>query len=1118
MHGIEGIGDPTIHLDVRSWLEAGGFGQFADLFESRQIDGDALPLLTDAHLKELGVPLGPRVKLLAAITQLAAGAAPDPSAAERRRLTVMFVDLVGSTMLSSRLDPEDMRDLIRAYQHAIAAEVARYDAHVAQYLGDGILVYFGYPRAHEDDAERAVRAALATVRVVAAQRSPAGQPLAARIGIATGLVVVGDLLGEGAAKEHAVVGETPNLAARLLELAAPGEVVVSAQTRALTGNVFELRDLGPQKLKGMPAPVVAYSVLSERSLETRFEAQRGAHLTAMVGRDEELAQLTGRWRRAAMGRGQVVLVTGEAGIGKSRIVRALADALAAEPHVRINNQCSPYHSDSALHPMTQQLVRAAGIGHADGLEVQLDRLEALLEGAGRADIALIAALLGIDGASRYGRLEVTPEQQRARTFRALLNQVVRLSRREPVFWVLEDAHWIDPTTLELLALCLDRAADLPVLAVITARPDFMHDFGDRGHITRMSLSRLGRSQIVAMVSNLAHGKALPEPVLSEIAAKTDGVPLFVEELTKTVLESGILHETDDAFVLDAPLQRLSVPASLHDSMMARLDRHQALKEVAQIAACIGREFGHDLLATIARMPEEALCDALARLEDAELIFRRGAVQEKQYVFKHALVRDAAYESLLKAKRQEIHTRILAALEGAPESAPEILAQHATEAGLVEAAIDHWQKAGALAIARPAYEEAISHVNQALRLADRLPDSRAWQERRLQLLLLLGQATIPLRGYSHSQTVAVFTQAQDLVSAMGDAPNSFSVSYAMWVSCYVRGEHAKAFDVAQSMRLRAQRERSDSCMLTALRALGISQMITGEPVTAHATFAQAQQLAQVLQQQSREHRIAVAHRFAADPEIATQFHVALTLWALGHIDQACELVARTVDAARAMGHAHTLGHALAHGAIFAVVVRDAGGALRLSAETIAFADEHDMDLWRGYGSILSGYALVLAGETARSIPSMESGFRHLARTQTGTMVPAHHAVHAYALATLGRFEEAGREAALVQDELRSGSERYFWPECLRWLGEYLRLVPGGSRAEVESAYTCALSHARKQRAKSWELCAATSLARFWAEQGDRGRAFDLLAPLRAEFTEGGGTQALRDASALLETLR
>jgi predicted ATPase len=551
-------------------------------------------------------------------------------------------------------------------------------------------------------------------------------------------------------------------------------------------------------------------------------------------------------------------------------------------------------------------------------------------------------------------------------------------------------------------------------------------------------------------------------------------------------------------------------------MMARLDRHQSLKDVAQSAACIGREFGHGLLATVAQMPEEALCDALARLEGAELIFRRSGAPG-QYVFKHALVRDAAYESLLKAKRQEIHGRILAALEARPETPPEILAQHAGEAGLVEKAIDYWQRAGALAVARPAYQEAVSHLNQALRLAGRMPESRPWQERRLQLIVLLGQALIPLRGYSHSETVAAFTRAQQLVAAMGDVPHSFSVSYAMWVAYYVRGEHARAFAVAQSMRERAQREKSDSRMLTALRALGISQMITGEPVRAHSTFAEAQQLATIVQQQSQEHRMAVAHRFAADPDIATQFHVALTLWALGHVDQACSLVARTVEAARAMGHVHTLGHALAHGAIFAVVIRDAGTAKRLSAETMIFAEEHDMDLWRGYGSILNGYAHVLDGDTANAVAVMESGFRHLARTQTGTMVPLHHAVQAYALATLGRFDEAAREADVVREEIRSGTEKYFWPESLRWLGDYLRQLPGASREAVESSYAAALSHARGQGARSWELGAAISLARLWAENGERSRAIELLGPLRAAFSEGEATPGLREATALIQSL-
>lgn len=1103
--------------DIRAWLESRGFGQFVPLFESRQIDVDALPLLTDAHLNELGVPVGPRVKLLAAIAELGRASAVDVASAERRRMTVMFVDLVGSTALSNRLDPEDLRDLIRSYQTAVTADVARFDGTVARYLGDGILVYFGYPRAHEDDAERAVRAALQIVRTVAELSSPAG-PLAAHIGIATGLVVVGDLLGAGAATERAVVGETPNLAARLVEIAAAGEVVVAAHTRTLARNLFDLRDLGPRPVKGLPEPVQAYAVVGERALETRFEAYQGSHLTALVGRAEEVALLTEKWARARRGEGQIVLVTGEAGIGKSRIVRALDEVIGTEPHVRIVNQCSPYHTDSALYPTIQQLTQAAGLAGADSVEARLERLERLLRGADDTEIGLIAALLGLPTTGRYRLPHLTPEQQRARTFDALMNQIVRLSRLSPVFWVLEDAHWIDPTTLDLVTLCLDRLASVPIVAVITSRPDFAHDFGDRPNLTRVALGRLVRPQILAMVSNLAGGRQLPEPVLGEIAAKTDGVPLFVEELTKAVLESGILHEADGALLLDGPLQRLSLPASLHDSMMARLDRHPSLREVAQTAACIGREFGRDLLATVCGIPETALNEALSRLEDAELVFRRTSSADQQFVFKHALVRDAAYESLLKSKRQAIHARVFAALEQTKETPPEILAQHAAEAGQAERAIDYWQRAGSLAIGRPAYIEAISHITQALMLADSMPNSIAWQERRLQLQLLLGQATIPLRGYSHSQTLAVFIRAQQMVAAIGDTPQRFAVSYAMWVVYYVRGEHAKALEVAQDIVERAERDRSDSRLLSGLRALGISRMIIGQPVAAHEVFTQAQELATAIQNKSPERRIAIAQRFGADPEIATQFHVALTLWALGYIDQGCALAARTVEAARTMGHVHTLGHALAHGAIVSVVARNADDALRLSVETMAFADEYDMDLWRGYGAILNAYALVLAGDVKKAVPTMEQGLRNLDRTQTGTMVPLHHAVQAYALARVGRFEDAAREAALVRNELQSGTEKYFWTECLRWLGEYFQLLPGEHGVDVEACYAEALEHARSQRAQSWELCAATSLAKWCSSRGDSERATRLLAPLIPRFTEGFGTPVLRDAIGLLQSLQ
>ena len=1118
--------------DVRVWLESHGMGRFADLFESHEIDADALPALTDDHLKELGIPIGPRAKLLKALKAEATTPPSSPAGmqtgnahpvsapearAERRQLTVMFVDLVGSTALSSRLDPEDLRAVIRAYQKVVAAEVARYDGHIAQYLGDGVLAYFGYPVAHEDEAERAVRAALSSISAVAGMRADGGEPLAARIGIATGLVVVGDLLGEGAVREHAVVGETPNLAARLQGVALPGQVVVSARTRALIGHLFDLQNLGPQNLKGITVPVVAYAVTGERPVESRFEAHAAGKLGEMVGREGELSLLMARWRTAVSGEGQVLLLTGEAGIGKSRIVRALQDALGAELHVRFNYQCSPHHTESALFPVVQQLSRIAGITAGDGVDAKLDRLEAMLGGAaaaGNEALSLFAALLGLDGERRYGKLALTPAQQRQRTFDALNQQSIALAQSRPVLIVLEDAHWVDPSTLELLELAADRLAASPVLILITARPSFQSDFGGRRDISRIVLSRLARAQIEAVVNRVAGGKALPEALLKEIAAKTDGVPLFAEEITRTMLESGLLQETEDAFIVDRARERLTVPASLHDSLMARLDRQLPAKEVAQTAACIGREFDYALLAAIVTLDEAALQDALTRLVQAELIFRHGASAQARYTFKHALVRDAAYESLLRSKRQEIHARLTVVLASRPDAAPELVAQHATQAGLNEQAIEFWQKAATQAAARPAYKEAIAHLRHAIRLADTMGESAPWLERRLRLVLALGQASIPLYGYGHAQTVAAFTRAQELAAKMAAAPHRHAIAYAVWSAHYTRGEQDKALETARNMVTMAGEDSNAGHVLTAMRSLAVSQMISGAPTAAFDSFSKAFALAGPARERSREHRVAVAQRFAADPEIATQFYVALASWVLGRVVESRRLVADALAAARAMGHAHTLGHALAHATILSVVRRDAAQALSLSGETIELAEKHDLEMWKGYGSILKAFALVLSGDAAGSVLVMESGFSYMVRTQTGAMVPVHHALHARTLAALGRFQEAERHAASARSELETGSERFFWPETQRLLGDYLSLCPGTPQIDVERAYENALQLARAQQASSWELYAALSLARIWAEQGERSKARDLLAPVHAGFADGSELQAMTDAAALL----
>src|SRR5437016_7191521 len=710
---------------IADWLDKLGLSEYARRFADNAIDLSVVRDLTEQDLKDLGVLLGHRRKILRAIAELD-GVAPAPPEtatepvlrvdAEPRHLTVMICDLVGSTALAARLDPEDMRAVIDAY-HAACARITRtYDGFLAEFRGDGILAYFGYPIAHEDDAERTVRAALDIIAAVARLETHAAEPLAVRIGIATGLVVVGDLSREGALREHAVVGETPNLAARLQALAEPGTAVIAGSTRRLLGDLFRLRDLGRHEVKGIAEPVAAWVVEGVSDSESRFEAVRAAGLTDLIGRADELDFLLERQRLAWKGEGQIVLISGEAGIGKSRLAAALAERIAGEPHARLRYQCSLYHTNSALHPFIAQLERAAGFKADDTSAQTLDKLEALLAmGASpvQAVAPLFAALLSIPFGERYPTLSLSPMQHRRRTLAALLDQFEGLARRQPILLSFEDAQWADATSLELLDLTVERVRQLPVLALFTFRPEFEPPWARLPNVGTLTLGRLDRDDVENMVARVTGGRVLPAEVMKQIVAKTDGNPLFVEELTKTVLEAGILVADDGGYRLDGPLPPLAIPETLQDSLMARLDRLAPVREIAQIGAAVGREFSYSLMRPLVGRVESALKRALAQLEQAELVFRRGAPPEATYSFKHALVRDAAYESLLKSRRQQLHGQIARALEQSfadvVASQPEIVAHHFTEAGgLVEPAIDYWLKAGQQAARRSANAEALNH--------------------------------------------------------------------------------------------------------------------------------------------------------------------------------------------------------------------------------------------------------------------------------------------------------------------------------------------------------------------------------------------------------------------------
>ena len=1106
-------------MDIAEWLSNLGLGKYATTFAENEIDLEAARQLTDDDLRELGLPMGPRRKILAGITALPGPAivsreqsqTPIRSEAERRQLTVMFVDMVGSTVLAGQLDPEEMGKLLRSYQNAVVGEIARLDGHVAKFMGDGVLAYFGWPRAHENEAERAVRAGLAILRAIGELQSPLGGPLAARIGIATGLVVVGDLVGQGSAREEAAVGETLHLAARLQAVAQPGRIVLAETTRRLVGELFDLKVLDSVSLKGVVDPVEAYTVLGERALESRFAAFGSERLSPIVGREQELALLLERWDRALSSEGQLVLLTGEAGIGKSRIAEALIESLADSDHTRIRYQCSPYHTDSALYPAIQHLGLAARFQAGDDEPARLDKLEALLA-QGTSDVSaqapLIAPLVGLDGTARYGSSDLSPQQLRTRVLRALIDQLAGLALVRPVLWVIEDAHWIDPTTLEFVELALDTAAVSRVLILVTARPTFEHGFGGHPIVTRLMLNRLGRAQVAAIATRVSGGKPLPDAVLDEIAAKTDGVPLFVEEIAKAVLESGVLREAEGAYVLTGPLNTLTIPATLHDSLMARLDRLRPVKEVAQMAAVIGRSFDHRTLAAIAPQTSADLTIALDGLIEAELVFRRGTPPDATYLFKHALVRDAAYESLLKSRRQTVHARLLAVLEAREDTQPELLAYHAEQAGEVAKAMDYWERAGDDAIARPAYREAISHLENALRLVRDGLRNRDDKERELRILVKLGQALIPARGYAAQTTGATFARATEVAEELGDTPLRFAAIYGDVTWNYIRSE-----DVTQRAKrfLALTEEAGDQgARLVALRLVAVGHFHAGRY---RETLACADD---ILEHYDPVLHRDLTHRYGHDARISGFVYRSWSLWHLGYPDRSLETVDATLAWARERDHANTTGFALVWGVTIANALMRRGPEVVAAARLVLpLCDKLTLPFWSSFARAFLGWGLARQGIFDEALSEIDAGIAGLRATGTRRWLSLLYGLKAEARALAGQSEEADAALADAFRELEDTGDLV----CalhLHCVAGHLRLEadPDAARASYEHA----LEIARAQGSLAIELRAATGLARLWRAQGKTRDARALLLPIYGRFTEGFGTPDLIEARALLEELR
>ena len=1027
----------------------------------------------------------------------------------------MSCEAIGVAARADGIGLEDLHEAIVAFQHCVSEIVGRHSGFVASRLGNSALVLFGYPAAHEHDAERAIHAGLELCAAVRTLSPDADVPMRCRVGVATGMVIVGDLVGAGEVADHGIVGDTPDLAVRLQSSAQPDTVTIEPTTWRLIGNLFDCHELGALDTNNDTELIRRWLVLGKSAVASRFEALRGSKLTPLVGRDEEIDLLLRRWARAKAGDGQIVLVSGEAGLGKSRITAELEERLQAEPHLRLRYFCSPYHQDSALFPIIDQLSRAAGFARDDPPASKLEKLEALLARTAPLDddVAFLAELISLPASERHPLLNLSPQRKKERTLEALIRQLEGLAHEKPVVTVWEDAHWLDPTSRELLDLTVEHVRSLPVLLIVTFRPELQPPWAGQPRVSMLALRRLDRRDCTTLITQIGGGKTLPDEVVFAIADRTDGVPLFVEELTKSVLERGLLREENDRYVFDRPLQPLAIPATLHALLLARLDRLVSARSVAQIGAAIGRKFSYALLRAVSRLPEGELQMALGQLVASALVFQRGAPPDAVYTFSHALVQDTAHGSLLRKARQQLHAQIAGALEThSPEvieTQPELLAQHYAEAGLVERAVAYWDKAGHRSVARSAMAEAVAQFQKGLDQLALLPEIPERRQKELEFSSALGAVLNVVKGSAAPETGQAYARARELWEQLGSPAEFVEVPCGQSRYHAHRGELDRAQSLAEDL-LHLSHRRND------VAGLVMGHYSSGRNLMWVGSFASSRShLETVLALYDPNSHHSLVRQTGIHPQLAAQAALGIVLFCLGFPDQALAQSNKAIAGARRLPHPPTLAMSMGMDALLLSIIGDDVGLEQRVDGLVAIATDQGFPFYRATGAIYRGWVKAKNADVTEGLSLLRAGSSAYCATGATVWMPLYIALLAAACEIAGQIEEAAARLDQALQLVERTGERWFAAELDRQRGQLL--LRQGHPEAAEKLYREALSIAREQEAKLWELRAAASLARLWRDQGRCAAARDLLAPVYGWFTEGFATPDLKAAKMLLDEL-